>query len=137
MKIEITDKHDKALFEALVDGVRQHRNAAHGPEEPRPLNVVAKDDNGQLIGGVSCRTVYQNLLVEVLWVDKAYRGTGLGRRLMEQAEQQAKSRGCLQAQVDTLSFQAPDFYQKLGFEVVGIVPSVAGNPERYFLVKPF
>ena len=38
---------------------------------------------------------------------------------MEIAEKEAKERGCIAAQVDTLSMQAPDFYKKLGFEVKG------------------
>lgn len=49
----------------------------------------------------------------------------------------AKERGCIAAQVDTLSFQAPDFYKKLGFEVAGNVAGISNSPERYFLLKKF
>ncbi|MCL1140045.1 GNAT family N-acetyltransferase [Shewanella pneumatophori] len=56
---------------------------------------------------------------------------------MQYAETEAKNRGCIMAQVDTLSFQAPLFYQKLGFEIIGTVPATSKSPARYFLLKHY
>ncbi|MCL1092439.1 GNAT family N-acetyltransferase [Shewanella kaireitica] len=137
MKIEVLHCEDRSVFDELVAGLRQHRNENMGDEDTQPLSVVARDDAGNIIGGVTGRSIYKNFLIEVVWVDKAARGTGLGRQLMQQAEEQAKQRGCLAAQLDTLSFQAPQFYQKLGFEVVGTVPEFAGSPARYFMLKKY
>lgn len=137
MKIEVLHCEDRSVFDELVAGLRQHRNENMGDEDTQPLSVVARDDVGNIIGGVTGRSIYKNFLIEVVWVDKAARGTGLGRQLMQQAEEQAKQRGCLAAQLDTLSFQAPQFYQKLGFEVVGTVPEFAGSPARYFMLKKY
>ncbi|GIU13338.1 N-acetyltransferase [Shewanella sp. c952] len=137
MKIEVLHCEDRSVFDALVAGLRQHRNEKIGDEDTQPLSVVARDDAGKIIGGVTGRSIYKNFLIEVVWVDKAARGSGLGRQLMLQAEEQAKQRGCLAAQLDTLSFQAPQFYQKLGFEVVGTVPEFAGSPARYFMLKRY
>lgn len=83
------------------------------------------------------RTIYRQFLIDVLWVADSHRGRGLARQLMALAESQARLRGCLAAQVDTLAFQAPDFYQKLGFEIVGKVEGVAQSPDRSFLLKRF
>ncbi|QQX82449.1 GNAT family N-acetyltransferase [Shewanella sp. KX20019] len=137
MNIEVIHSEDKAVFDALVTGVRQHRYDNMGDEETIPLSVVARGEAGELIGGVSGRTIYNNFLIEVVWVEKSARGTGLGRRLMLRAEEEAKKRGCLAAQLDTLSFQAPMFYRKLGFESVGVVPGFPGSPERYFMLKKY
>ncbi|MEI6858446.1 MAG: GNAT family N-acetyltransferase [Shewanella sp.] len=137
MKIEVINEEDSVVFDALVAGVRQHKYEHMGPEKTQSLSVIARDEDSQIMGGVSGQTLYKNFLISVVWVDKATRGTGLGRRLMELAEVEAKKRGCLVAQLDTLSYQAPIFYQKLGFEIVGTVPAFSGSPERYFMLKRY
>ncbi|MPY22746.1 GNAT family N-acetyltransferase [Shewanella psychropiezotolerans] len=137
MKIEVINEEDSAVFDELVAGVREHKYENMGPEETLPLSVVARDEDNELIGGVSGQTIYRNFLIDVVWVDKKTRGTGLGRRLMELAEVEAKKRGCLTAQLDTLSYQAPVFYQKMGFEIVGTVPEFPGSPARYFMLKNY
>jgi GNAT superfamily N-acetyltransferase len=137
VKVEILDESNKAVFDALVAGVRAHNFENMGCEESKPLSVIARDEDGKLIGGVSGRTIYKHFLIEVVWVDKEARGTGLGRRLMELAEVEATKRGCVAAQLDTLSFQGPVFYGKLGFEVVGKVTGFPESPERYFLLKKY
>ncbi|WP_415775884.1 GNAT family N-acetyltransferase [Shewanella oncorhynchi] len=91
-------------------------------------------DHYNLIGGVGGRTIYKNFLINVVWVDEQTRGTGLGRKLMALAEAEAKQHGCLVAQVDTLSIQAPVFYEKQGFEIIGTVTT---TPKRYFMVKKY
>ncbi|WP_065187977.1 GNAT family N-acetyltransferase [Shewanella woodyi] len=135
MKFQVINEEAPLLVNALVEGVRQHLHDQIGDEATQPLTVVAHDDNGELIGGVSGRSIYGNFLIEVVWVDKRYRGTGLGRKLMASAEVQAIGRGCKVSQVDTLSIQAPLFYQKLGFKIVGEIPEFPGSPGRYFLMK--
>lgn len=137
MKIEVNHEEDSTVADALLAGLRRYRNENMGNEETLPLSVVAKDDSGKIIGGVAGRSIYNNFLIEMVWVDESVRGSGLGRQLMLQAEEQAKRRGCLAAQLDTLSFQAPQFYQKLGFEIVGTVPAFPGSPARYFMLKRY
>ncbi|QQX79833.1 GNAT family N-acetyltransferase [Shewanella sp. KX20019] len=137
MKIEVINKNDKAVFDTLIEGLKQHKYEHMGPEETAPLSVIARDEADNIIAGVSGRSIYRNFLIEVVWVSPEARGTGLGRQLMEQAEMEARKRGCLIAQLDTLSFQAPVFYQKLGFEIVGTVPGFPGSPERYFMLKQY
>lgn len=137
MRVEILDENNKAVFDALVAGVRAHNFENRGREQSKPLSVIARDEDGKLIGGVAGRTIYKHFLIEVVWVDKKVRGTGLGRRLMELAEVEARKRACVAAQVDTLPFQGPVFYGKLGFEVVGKVAGFPESPERYFLLKRY
>ncbi|WP_445945137.1 GNAT family N-acetyltransferase [Shewanella sp.] len=137
MDIKVINEEATELVDILVAGVRQHNFDNMGQETSKPLTVVAHDDNGKLLGGVSGRTIYKNFLINVVWVDKQTRRTGLGRELMQLAEVAAKERGCLLAQVDTLSFQAPLFYQQLGFEIVGQVPQIDDIPARFFLMKRY
>jgi len=134
--LQLTDTRPPE-FEELVAGVRRFNTAQAGEGNARPLAVLARDSTGTLRGGVAGRTIYGHWLIEVLWVDDACRGSGLGKRLMEQAEREAIARGCVAAQVDTLSFQAPDFYRKLGFEVVGRIEGFPAGHDRYFMLRRF
>lgn len=137
MEFEILDQKETETLGQLVAGVRKYNAEYLGEEESKPLSVIARDDNGILIGGVSGRTIYQHFLIEVVWVDKQTRGTGLGRKLMGLAEKEAKDRACVGSQVDTLSFQGSVFYEKLGFEVIGKIPNYPANFDRYFLLKKY
>lgn len=137
VKIEVINNEDPLVFETLVSGVREHNQSALGFESKQPLSVILRDDNEKIIGGVSGCTIYKHFLVNLLWVDKVARNQGLARKVMELAEREAKRRGCIAAQVDTLSIQAPNFYQKLGFEVEGKIPGLTEDHDRYFLMKQY
>jgi ribosomal protein S18 acetylase RimI-like enzyme len=57
--------------------------------------------------------------VRNLFVPEALRRQGLGRRLMAEIERIARSRDCARIVLETHDFQAPGFYEKLGFVVTG------------------
>ncbi len=137
MQIDLLQQVDDDLHNELIDKLRTYNHSYMGKETSQPLAAIARDSEGQLIGGVSGRSIYRQLLIEVVWVAKEHRGSGLGSRLMALCEQEAIKRGCLAAQLDTLSFQAPAFYAKQGFEVVGSVSGIPGSPDRYFMCKRF
>ncbi|WP_298772450.1 GNAT family N-acetyltransferase [uncultured Shewanella sp.] len=137
MAMQVILEDNPAVLEALISGLRQYNVEHLGDEKTKPLMVVARDCEGKLIGGVAGVTIYQNFLINIVWVDEAHRGSGLGRQLMMQAENEAKRRDCLAAQLDTLSFQAPIFYQKMGFDIIGTVPGFAKSPGRFFMLKRY
>lgn len=137
MNIEIYNKDQDEIFNVLVDNLRQFNFKMMGEERSQPLIIVIRDDSGEIVGGIAGRTIYHQLLIEVLWVHDDKRGQGLGIQLMEIAEHEAQKRGCIAAQVDTLSFQAPKFYEKMGFKIVGNVSGVKDSPDRYFLLKHY
>src|SRR5438874_6943653 len=78
-----------------------------------PLNVFAFDPSDQCVGGLLGATELSWLKIDILAVHAEYRRSGIGRRLMQLAEEEARSRGCRHVFLDTMSFQAPDFYRKL------------------------
>ena len=51
------------------------------------------------------------------------------------AEAEAIRRGCKNAHLDTLSFQALDFYKKYGYTVFGQLDGLPPGHSRYYLRK--
>src|SRR4030095_8035426 len=78
--------------------------AAFGMTRARPLRGF----NGHTWGGC-CE-------LSNVWVDERYRGQGLRAALLRSAEAEAVARGCVQVVLATHSFQAPGFYERLGYE---------------------
>ena len=135
MKIQCFDSPQEDAVKKLYTLVRQYNTEVMGYNDARPLNVLAWNDSEELAGGVGGRTIYGHFLVEVVWVAADSRRSGLGRQLMETAEQEARARGCTAAQVDTLSFQGREFYARLGFTVVGQIDNFPPGHQRYFMHK--
>ena len=101
----------------------------------RALVISARDARGRIVGGL-CGELYWNALyVALLWVDERARGTGLGRRLMQEAERRARRAGKELVYLNTYSFQAPGFYRKLGFRSFGRIRGYPRGADRIFLVK--
>jgi len=57
------------------------------------------------------------------------------KKLMKRAFLYGKERGCRFAFLETLSFQAPEFYEKLGFEVELKRDGYDHNTSFYYLRK--
>jgi len=79
------------------------------------LNLILKDHEGNIVGGITTSTLYWAQYLESFWVDKRYRRLGYGRDLLLEAERLAKKNGCVVSQTYTFSWQAPDFYQAVGY----------------------
>ncbi|MFI9648967.1 GNAT family N-acetyltransferase [Streptomyces sp. NPDC052040] len=105
-------------------------------ERDVPLQVWAWDAAGEPAGGLAGHTWAAWLHVDLLWVDDRHRGAGLGARLLAEAERLAREEhGCVAARLETWDFQAPDFYRKQGYDVVGVVPDYPPGTTEYTLVK--
>ena len=134
MRIETTDSPQPQDERFVIAQTRQY-NEAFADNDHKPLCVFARDDAGDLIGGLTGRTYWKYLDIAFLWVSEAYRGRGLASEIMAAAEIEASRRGCEHVMVDTLSFQAPGFYQKLGYSEFGRLPGFAGKYARHYLHK--
>lgn len=100
-----------------------------------PVQVYALDDE-TLIGGLVGNAWAHWLHIELLWVDKRLRSSGVGTRLMETAERQARDElGCSASRVETFDFQAPGFYTKLGYTLVGKVEDYPPGCTDHIFVK--
>jgi len=125
-----------AAEEAAARGALRDANAAAGfPHDTVPLAVLLRDESGAVIGGLVGVTGWSWLYTQNLAVPPALRGAGWGTRLLDAAEAEARSRGCIGARLDTYTFQARGFYEKQGYRVVGAIPDCPPGQTRFTMIK--
>ena len=90
-----------------------------------------------IVGGLIGHSSYDWLFISVLIVPEQLRGNGLGRTLLLQAEDIARSRKLTGVWLDTFSFQARSFYEKLGYTIFGELEDHPQGISQYWLKKHF
>ena len=123
---------------AIVATLDAYNNANSGMADLPGFAVILRDPQTRAaVGGLYATDGYGWAFVRYLAVPDQYRGQGLGRRLMDEAEKIAKAHGYIGLWLDTFEFQARPFYEKLGFELFGELEGGPGAIPRYFLKKRF
>jgi GNAT superfamily N-acetyltransferase len=125
----------RAAWYAILRGLVGHNHAHAGPTNRRPLLIALKGANGAFVGGLAGHSAWGWLVVQDLWLPESLRGRGIGTALMVQAEAEAVARGCHGVWLDTFSFHAPRFYEKLGYAVFGELADCPPGKSRFFLSK--
>jgi GNAT superfamily N-acetyltransferase len=97
--------------------VNNHNIASTGQAEWYPVAFFLKDENDEVLGGLLGDIWAAWLHVRTLVVAAPARERGFGKELMKRAERYAVEQGCTDAFLDTLSFQARPFCEKLGYRV--------------------
>jgi GNAT superfamily N-acetyltransferase len=134
VELVLTDQPPDTMRDALGKGIFEFNVEKFGPAGRRPLAIMIRQD-GKLIGGLFGRTAFRRLFVELLFVPESLRGQGVGRKLLAQAEAEAKTRGCLGLWLETLSADAHRFYLRNGLKVFGQIEDYPPGNTRYFLSK--
>jgi GNAT superfamily N-acetyltransferase len=137
-QLEITyeDAPSEETISAFQKGLDDYNTEKVGPMHNHPLWLIVRGESGRVIGGLKGRTFWQWLFIEWLWIDAPYRHQGLGRKLLTQAEAIARGRGSVGIYIDTLTFQAPDYYQRFGFKEFGRLCNIPPGHDRLWLFKP-
>ena len=122
----------------IGDGLNAYNDAIVGYGDRMPLTIKAVDpETGVVMGGISGGTSLGLLFVDLVFVPDRLRGLDIGTRMMGMAEEEARRRGCRAGVLYTISFQAPEFYRKLGWRVFGEIPCDPPGTSRVFLTKTF
>jgi GNAT superfamily N-acetyltransferase len=135
MDIIVTDVPDSSARELILTGLIAYNEAQVGPSQARPLAVLVQDEGRRVLGGLWAWTGYGWLSIELLFLPPDLRGRNLGRQVMRRAEEEARSRGCREAWLDTFGFQAKGFYERLGYTVFGQLDEYPQGSARYFMKK--
>jgi len=137
IRLDVRDTLDPGEVAALDERLYQFNVAATGIADGRELGVFAHDDAGALAGALTATTWGGCCEIRLLWVAEGERRRGLGRTLVDAAERAARARGCTQMLLHTHSFQAPDFYRRLGYQVIGEIPDYPRGHQNLVLLKRF
>ena len=134
--IVLTDAPEAGELETIRQQLDRFNIEASGIDDRLPLAVLAKDPVTQeVLGGVTGRTSRGILFVDMFFLPDSMRGSGLGSKLLQMAEQEARRRGCRTALLYTNDFQAPGFYIKHGWREYGTFPCDPPGSSRIFFCK--
>ena len=134
-QITSVDKPDDVIWKAIGSGIRSYNAQQAGDDHSQSLCFVIYDADQEIVGGLIGATYWDWCYINLLWLKEELCGQGYGQRLLTLAEDEARRRGAARAYLDTFSFQAPDFYQRHGYEVFGELTDFPRGHQRYFLTK--
>lgn len=137
--IEVTTTPAADDLECISQGIQAFNRAVEPsiPEVSEELNfaVFARNADGDVVGGIRAKAFWGHMCIELLWLSEAARGNGIGKRLMVSAEKFAMANGFKYARVETTSFQAKPFYEKLGYTVFGVLDDFPEGHTTFCLRK--
>lgn len=136
MNIEVAPEPDQKLaYEAVLDGLRLYNERFLGPSRKKDLAVLAKDEDGRIVGGATGHVYNRRLFIDLLWVNEGHRGQGIGSRVVRGMESEGCLLGATRALLDTFTFQAAPFYEKNGYREVARIPRFFGEYDRIYMGK--
>ena len=134
--LSVTDALDPHEIDAIAAGLELFNEEQTGVSDRKPLAVIVRDPGtNRMLGGLTGRTSLGLLFIDVFFLPKDLRGSGLGSRLLRLAEDEARRRGCVAAVLYTISFQAPGFYERHGYHVLGTIDCLPPGTSRVYMTK--
>jgi len=134
MELRITKDGDERDIAFIHNALREYNLAKREPSENVPLGIFL-EDTGEKLAGLTGETFGNWLCLKYLWVREDLRGRGIGKKVLQAAETEAVTRGCKYAFVDTFDFQAPTFYEKMGYSEVFALNEYPFTGSRHYYTK--
>jgi ribosomal protein S18 acetylase RimI-like enzyme len=119
----------------LAERIYQFNAQATGLFDGKVFAGSIRGETGEVIAGVTGHTWGGTCQVTHLWVDESQRRKGLGVALMNAVESEAMRRGCRQVLLSTHSFQAPGFYERLGYKREASIEDYPKGHANVFYLK--
>ena len=135
MRIESEAIRSPEAVAAIRAGMRRHAEPFVEWEDYTDLTIVARADEGGVVGVALGEAGRGWLHVSAVWVAEEFRRQRLGARLLEALESEARRLGCRRAYPDTFSYQARPFYEKRGYQVFGTLDDYPLGHQRFFMRK--
>jgi len=119
----------------LEDRLYEYGVQQTGVDDGQWLAIFLRDAQQTIQAGLKGWTWCGSCYLQTVWIHPDLRGHGLGTQLLQAAEQEARRRGCTHMVLGSYSFQAPGFYQKLGYEVFAVLEDHPRGHQHYSLHK--
>ncbi len=133
--IELSDGADESATAAILAGLKDYNLPSLRPCRLERAGHRAERRRRQVIGGLSGHTARGWLYTALLFIPEDLRGQGLGPKLLQMAEDEARKRGCTGAYIDTMSADALTLYQRCGYEVFGQIAEFGPDYAMTYLKK--
>ncbi|MEO0689082.1 MAG: GNAT family N-acetyltransferase [Pseudomonadota bacterium] len=134
--LHATDEPSAEDSDGALDILRAFTRANVPKLDNHDFALLLKDEAGTLVGGLIAQSRWGGFLVDILALSEDLRGQGWGSRLLQEAEKEARCRGCHHMRLDTYAFQARAFYEAHGFTVYGRIEGPKPYYPHYFMMKP-
>ena len=115
-------------------GLNEYNVGVVSARSVTPVQAVVVE-SGRVVAGIVAAAYWGKLHVRLLWVHPDHQREGLGTRLMRWAEEQGRALGCVSIIVDTMSFQAPEFYARAGYQQFAVSEGYEGGARRHYFEK--
>jgi GNAT superfamily N-acetyltransferase len=116
--IEFIERPERETVGILEQGLAAHARAFAGPMNDVPFAILLRTAAGEIVGGLFGVSYWKAVAIDLFWIAEAYRGQGYGDTILRRAEEEGRKRGALKVFLDTLSFQAPEFYERRGYHIL-------------------
>jgi GNAT superfamily N-acetyltransferase len=131
-ELKAAEEAEMTLLEGLGENIL--RNIGN-VELGRPIKIFLRDQRNQVVGGVIATVFGGWVYISLLWIEESLRNHGCGTRLMNLCESEAVKMGCQYAHLDTYSFEARPFYERLGYILFATLDDYPKGYSKYFLKK--
>lgn len=123
--------------EVIARGLGEFNTPFFGNKKTIPLMICLKNKNQKVEGGILAwiRPGIGLLCIDTLWVAEHLRHQGYGTKLLLAAEAEGLKQGCTHSQLETLPFQAAEFYKKSGYVEIGRVEKLYGDHDALYMRK--
>ncbi|NIX76007.1 GNAT family N-acetyltransferase [Microvirga terricola] len=135
-EIVVTNIIDQEIEKLIGGGLNAFNDEVTGYADRQALAVLVRDPvTGHVLGGATGRSSLGLLFLDLFYLPKDLRGAGLGTAILRAFEEEGRRRGCVAGVLYTISFQAPEFYERHGWRRFGEIACEPPGTSRIFLTK--
>lgn len=132
LRLSFEDRPSENEVEAIGDRLGEYNERFFDNPNYAYFGLFVRSEAQAIRAGLVGHVYAGWLFVKYLWVGAELRRGGIGRGLMTEAERRALALRCHSAWVDTFSFQAPEFYKKLGYREFARLDYPPGHQRIFF-----